>query len=315
MGFVDVCRALGIDLPESPSIAPAHLADAGLLEDAVEDVRPWFPVLIDAWDRNLRVGGYPQAVAEVLKGPGLRGDLELRDALRDMSHGDVFAGSRRTSTQTQTTLRSHATSLGSLFSIQGLASAVHVAHATADARLHALRSAFLAFPAHRAEGLAPKPRSQAKWYLTDPRLARLVSGLGAGSPPGPGAVSEQQIGVVLRRALEVESPGAEIRHDTLLYSRFRTRAEIDSMSPAFRGAFVESRFVDRGWGRAFQTIEASGRKVGIVTTRSGTRKHEGGWALWAGLVAFLLGSQYRGRRRPSAFSASPSSASLPCSRP
>lgn len=104
------------------------------------------------------------------------------------------------------------------------------------------------------------------------------------------ALSEQQIAVALLRALEAESPGAAIRHDTLLYYRSRTRAEIDFVSAAFANTCVESRFVDRSWGRAFQTIEASGRRTGIVATRSGTRRHDGGWALPAGLVAYLIGS-------------------------
>jgi hypothetical protein len=84
------------------------------------------------------------------------------------------------------------------------------------------------------------------------------------------AVSEQQLAVALMRALEEESPGAAVRHDTLLYSRSRTNAEIDFVSPSFSQTCVESKFVDHGWGRAFQTIEASGRRAGVVTTRSGT---------------------------------------------
>jgi uncharacterized protein len=295
MGFLDVCRALGVELPESPGIPPAGFADAELLGDAVERMRPWLPELIDAWDRYLRIGGYPQSVTREVRGPRKRGprksgDLELRDALWDVIHGDAFANSGLAPSQTQAILRSITSSLGSLYSVQGLASALHVAYATAEARLDALRRAFLAFPVHREQGLAPKPRSQAKWYFTDPRLARLASEFGAGSPPDLSAVSEQQMAIALLRALEEETPGAAVRHDTLLYYRSRTRAEIDFVSPSFRRTCVESKFVDRGWGRAFQTIEASGRGMGVVATRSGTRKHDGGWALPAGLVAFLLGT-------------------------
>ena len=111
---------------------------------------------------------------------------------------------------------------------------------------------------------------------------------GAGTAPDMTALSEQQLAVALLRALEAESPGAAVRHDSLLYYRSRTNAEIDFVSPSFRQVCVESKFVDRGWGRAFQTIEASGR-AGVVATRSGTQEHDGGWALPAGLVAFLLG--------------------------
>jgi predicted AAA+ superfamily ATPase len=245
--------------------------------------------LVDAWDRYLQIGGYPQAVALELSTPGAGGDVALRDSLWDVVQGDAFEGSGLTPTQTQTILRSITSSLGSLYSVQGLATAANVAHATAAARLDALRRAYLAFPVYREQGLAPRPQSQAKWYFTDPVLARLASSFGAGSAPDLTALSEQQLAVALLRALEEESPGAAARHDSLLYYRSRTNAEIDFVSPSFSRTCVESKFVDRGWGRAFQTIEASGRRTGIVATRSGTQEHEGGWALPAGLVAYLLG--------------------------
>ncbi len=290
MGFVDVCRALGVELPESPRIDPAELSSPETIADAADDARPWLPALIDAWDRYIAIGGYPQAVEFELTMPQAGTDVALRDALWDVIHGDAFVGSGLTPTQTQAVLRSIASSLSSLYSVEGLASAIHVAYATAGARLDALRRAFVAFPVHREQGLAPRPRAQAKWYFTDPRLARLASEFGAGSPPDMAALSEQQIAVALLRALEARSPGAAVRHDTLLYYRSRTRAEIDFVSSAFPDACVESKFVDRNWGRAFQTIEASGRRAGIVATRSGTKRHDGGWALPAGLLAFLLGS-------------------------
>ncbi|MDT8369698.1 MAG: AAA family ATPase [Longimicrobiales bacterium] len=290
MGFLDVCRAFGMELPASPRLTPASLADDRVVADAVESVRPWLAEMIEGWDRYLQVGGYPQAVAAERRRSGEEvADVGLRDALWDVIHGDAFQGSGLAPAQTQTLLRTVTASLGSLYSVQGLASSIRVAHATAGARLDALRRAFITFPVYREQGLAPRPQSQAKWYFTDPRLARLASEFGAGSPPDRTVLSEQQLAVALLRALENESPGAAVRHDSLLYYRSRTRAEIDFVSPAFPDSCVESKFVDRGWGRAFQTIEASGRRTGIVATRSGTEKHDGGWALPAALVAFLLG--------------------------
>jgi predicted AAA+ superfamily ATPase len=175
-------------------------------------------------------------------------------------------------------------------SVHAMAQAVNLANATVGQRLDALRRSFVAFPVHREQGLAPKPRSQAKWYFTDPGLSRIAFHFGAGAPPDPTALSEQQIGVALLRALEQRSPGAAMRHDRLLYYRSTTRAEIDFVSADFTMTCFESKFVDRGWGRAFQTIEASGRSAGVVATRSGLRRHDGGWALPAGLIAFLLKS-------------------------
>jgi predicted AAA+ superfamily ATPase len=212
----------------------------------------------------------------------------LIESLWDVVHGEAFAGSGLTQTQTEAILRSLTSSLSSLFSVHALAQAVNIANHTAEQRLDALRRAFVAFPVHREQGLAPKPRSQSKWYFTDPILARLASRFGAGTSRDLTAVSEQQVGLAILRALERRSPGAAIRHDRLLYYRSAKGAEIDFVSPDFPGTCVESKFVDRAWGRAFQTIEASGRPTGIVATRSGVQRHRAGWALPAGLIAYVL---------------------------
>jgi len=289
MGFLDVARALGLELPDPPGLRTAQLGNDDELEALVAEYRPWVIPLAEAWDRYLRVGGYPQAVAAELREPADRsGDAALVDALWDVIHGDAFAGAELTHTQTQAILRSLAASLSSLLSVHGLATDAALHHGTAVRRLDALRRAFIAFPVHREQGLAPKARSQSKWYFTDPRLARLASDLGAGNAPDPAALSEQQLAVALLRALEEERPGAAIRHDQLLYYRSNTGAEIDFVSASFANTCVESKFVDRKWGRAFQTIEASGKIPGVVATRSGLNRHEAGWALPAGLVAFLL---------------------------
>jgi uncharacterized protein len=288
MGFADVARALGIELPVAPGLSIAQLANADAVATAITEARPWADTLVDVWDRFLQVGGYPQAVEKELTAPGEGGGVALREALWNVIQGDAFKASGLTETQTQSVLRSITSSLSSLFSVNSMAEAVAIAHGTAEARLDALRRAFIAFPVHREQGLAPRPQSQSKWYFTDPRLARLASEHGAGSPPPASAMSEQQLAHALLIALEKESPGAAIRHNQLLYYRSRTNAEIDFVSAAFRAACVESKYVDRGWGRAFQTIEASGRKAGLVATRSGLQQHDGGWALPAGLLAFLL---------------------------
>lgn len=289
MGFVDVARALGREVPDPPGLLVSQLGDAAGVEARVSEYLPWVPTLVEAWDEYLRVGGYPQAVTAELRNPGSgTGDAALRDALWDVIHGDAFEGSGLTHTQTQSILRSLASSLGSLLSVHGLATDAALHHSTAESRLDALRRAFIAFPVHREQGLTPKPRSQSKWYFTDPGLSRLAQAFGMGTSPDPTALSEQQIAVALLRALEEEWPGAAMRHDRLLFYRSGTGAEIDFVSASFARTCVESKFVDRGWGRAFQTIEASGKYPGIVATRSGLNRHEAGWAIPAGLLALLL---------------------------
>lgn len=287
MGFAAVARALGVDLPPSPHLAVSDLASDPVIAALVSEYRPWLPALIEGWDTYLRVGGYPEAVSSELA-PSAEGEGMLLQDLWDVVHGDAFAGSDLSHTQTQALLRGITTSLTSLLSVHALSRSANIAHGTATQRLDALRRAFVAFPVHREQGLAPKPRSQAKWYFTDPKLAQIATRLGAGAGPIPGALSEQQVAVAILRALELEAPGAAMRHDRLLYYRSTTRTEIDFVSPDFAQTCVESKFVDRKWGRAFQTIEGSGRATGIVATRSGLERHRGGWALPAGFIAFLL---------------------------
>jgi len=289
MGFAEVTRALGGEIPEPPAMRVADFADGAALEVVLSRYRPWIAEVVVAWDRYLTVGGYPQAVAAEMRSPGDPvGNRTLSDALLDVIQGDAFEGSGLTHTQTQAILRCIASSVSSLFSVQGAATDSGLHHSTLESRLDSLRRAFIAFPVHREQGLAPKERAQSKWYFTDPRLARLASDFGAGPAPDVTALSEQQLAVALLRSLEDEWPGAAMRHDRLLYYRSSTGAEIDFVSALFPATCVESKFVDRGWGRAFQTIVGSGRSAGVVATRSGLNRHAGGWALPAGLVAFLL---------------------------
>src|SRR5690606_1918458 len=190
MGFTDVARALGIDLPATPPLSIPEFADGDALAAAVTSARPWVDTLVDAWERYLRIGGYPQAVEKEVVAPGTADAVAMREALWDVVHGEAFRTSGLTETQTQTILRSLGSSLSSLLSVNAVADAAGIAHGTAEARLNALRKAFIAFPVHREQGLAPRPQSQSKWYFTDPRLARLASAYGAGSPPSMSAISE-----------------------------------------------------------------------------------------------------------------------------
>lgn len=290
MRFVDWVRALGLDdLPPSPGFGPDELTDPERLDEMIGRVRPWVPSLIERWEEYLRVGGYPQAVSAHLS-PEKDLETVLRGDLWDVIHGDAFGDAELTQTQTQAILRRVTASLSSLLSARAVARDANVSDRTARKRLNALRRAFVAFPVHREQGLAPKPRSQSKWYFTDPALARLAAGRGAGSAPDLPALSEQQLALTLLRCLEKASPGAAIHHDRLLYYRSSSGAEIDFVARDFADSCVESRYVDDRWGRAFVTIAASGRSSGIVATRSGLRAHEAGWAFPAGVLAYLVGS-------------------------
>ena len=286
MPFTAVARALGCDLPKADTLRPDQLRTNKLV-DLVDFYRPWIPGFIAAWDRYLGIGGYPQAVAAHLSQGSV--DASFIETLFQIVHGDALARVNFTPEQKVAILRAVSRSLSSTLSMTSVATDANVVPNTAAARLEDLRRSFLVFPVHREQGLAPKPRAQAKWYFTDPLLATLATARGAGKTSDPTALSEQQIALALLRALEAQSPTAALRHDQLLYYRSSTRAEIDFVAAAFKGVCFESKFVDRGWGRAFQTIAGSPYSHGIVATRSGLRQHDGGWALPTALMAVLLG--------------------------
>lgn len=101
MGFTDVARALGIELSVAPGLSVAQPADADAVATAITEARPWADTLVDAWDRFLQVGGYPQAVEKKLPAPGEGGGVAQRQALWDVIQGDAFKASGLTDTQTQ----------------------------------------------------------------------------------------------------------------------------------------------------------------------------------------------------------------------
>lgn len=259
----------------------------GCLGDVIDDFRPWMETLTGLWDRYLSIGGYPQAVAAAIEKDDESRAI-LTETLWGVLHGDAFAGAGLTHTQTLTILRSLTTSLSSRLSVHRLPGNADMNDRTAENRLNALRCSFIAFPVHREQGLAPNARAQSKWYFTDPALARLASDHGGGKPPDSTELSEQQIAVALLRALERTDASAAMHHTRLHYYRSKTRAEIDFVSPSFAEVCVESKSVDTGWGRAFQTIAASDSRTGIVATRSGVQRHDDGWATPAGLLAYLI---------------------------
>lgn len=290
MRFVEWVRAVGMDdLPPSPGLSPAELTDGDRFNEAIDRIRPWVPTLIEHWEDYLQIGGYPQAVSAYLS-PEKDVSSLLQGALWDVIHGDAFGDAELTQTQTQAILRRLTASLTSLLSARAVARDADISDRTARKRLNALRRAFVAFPVHREQGLAPKPRSQSKWYFTDPALTRLAAERGGGSAPDLTALAEQQLALALLRRLETVAPGAAIHHDRLLYYRSGSGGEIDFVAQDFADTCVESKYVDDSWGHAFKTVAASGRSAGFVVTRSGLKSHEDGWAVPGGVFAYLMGS-------------------------
>jgi predicted AAA+ superfamily ATPase len=286
MRFTDVVHAAGVALPESAVASPADLADVDLRE-RVGPLLPYLNDLVALWEVYLRVGGFPQAVASWRT----TGDVEpsFTDTMWDVVYGDAITGARFSAPQTATLLSRISGNLCSPLNVADLARDVDVSHATARDRLANLAQSFLTWPCHREQGLMPKLNSQAKWYFTDPVLARLAALRGYGREPDLTQLSEQQIGLALLRALDATAIGAIDDHDALLYYRGSTGSEIDFVGRRLAPMAIESKYVDDGrWGRTQQTFKASPWSA-IVATRSVVQWEESISVLPAPILAVLLG--------------------------
>lgn len=285
MGYADIVRAAGVDLPSIPRVRVRDLRTPDV-RALVSELLPYVSDLVPLWESYLRTGGFPQAVASWQR----HGDVtpEFTDALWDVVFGDAISGSRLTAAQTETLLARLATNLCSPLNVSDLGRELDVAPHTASERLADLAEHFLAWQCHAEQGLTPKLNAQSKWYFTDPLLARLAGLRRGGREPDLTQLSQQQIGLALLRSLDTDGTADIADPGTVLHYRSATRAEIDFVSRRFGEIAVESKYVDDRWGRELQTIARS-PWFGIVATRSGLEWGDDAWVMPAPILVLLLG--------------------------
>lgn len=285
MGFAPFCRALGLD--EVPFPDPLRVTDLRGRRSARAIVRlqPWLNDLVTAWEMYVLTGGFPRAVDERVR------EHDVSDAFREslwsVIHGEAMRSFRFSATQTIGLLARLSSSLAGPLNVAHLSRETGVAESMAAARLNDLREAYIVWPCHAEQDLAPHLRSQSKFYFTDPLFARLAAWRGAHPEPDVTVLSEQQLGLALWRHFERLEPGSFGASDQVLFHRSATRAEIDFVGPAFGDVAIESRYVDGSWARAAQTLRAS-RWRGIVATRSVLDLDGDVWAVPAPVLALLI---------------------------
>ena len=287
--FVQVRSGGGPGRPaDPPPTGPGPLAVSDLthanIKEAVVALAPWMHRLVKEWEAYLTVGGFPQAVAAHATGDwkspgafsaafssafdvGTQGvGRALEQSLLDVIHGEALGQSRWSRTQTDAFVQRLAKGIASPTNSHDIATDTGTSGNTVRRRIDALRESFVVWPCHREHHLRPALRAQEKTYFTDPIYTRLSAR--ADPPADFGALSEQQLGMVLVRSFAREDPGGYPKFDYVLYHRTPTRKEIDFVGPGFGGLAIESKYVDGDrWRRAAQTLRAS-RWRGILATRS-----------------------------------------------
>ncbi|MDE0269043.1 MAG: AAA family ATPase [Acidimicrobiaceae bacterium] len=254
-------------LESSPRLSVTDLTPSRLSEAAYHLV-PWLHILADAWEDYLRVGGFPQAIANHIRHQ--QPDDSLRIALKGVISGDAFQQSRLSELQTSEMLHRLARGLGSPYNVTHLAREIGVSPPTARRRIDDLRESFVAWPVYRERNLRPLLRAQEKIYFTDPVYTHLSD---PASEPRIGpmdetALSEQQLAVALWRNIAWQHRGSHTRFDRVLYYRSDTGAEIDFVGPDLGTLAIESKYVDGRWRRNTGRTMAASRWWGIIATRT-----------------------------------------------
>jgi uncharacterized protein len=287
MSFRAFCAALGMDgLPELPALAPRELCTPHAAE-LVDRLAPWLGELASAWELYLQVGGYPRAVSDQIR----YGDVQpsFIDGLWDVIHGDALRAAGMEAAGAQALLVRLTKNLASPMNMTAVAEEIGVErNVTAQSRVTALVTSYLAWPCHKlGDHNLPNLAAQSKYYFTDSLLARIAHArLGQSPLADASAISEQQLGIALLRALECEYPGRFADFTSMTYV-VPTRKEIDFVSPLFPNLGFEGKYVDERWRQESLTLKTRfGR--GVFATRSVLDLSEAVWAIPAGMLVWLL---------------------------
>lgn len=288
MTFASFCDALDIPRPEYDFV-PTDRLQTPEAEAAYVTLQPYLNDLILAWEAYLTVGGFPRAVDDYVRDRDVAPDF--LDALWAVTHGDAISAAHFTPVQTQALLARLTDNLSSPVSVSRMARELSTSRTTLTARIDDLHAAYLTWPCYRSEHGMPKLRAQAKIYFTDPLLARLaVHRHPSARAPDITSLSEEQIGLALRRRAIGSRPGTDALFDHVLYHRTPTNQEIDFVGGDQPLTPVESKYVDGHWRRAAQSMRAAFGH-GVIATRSVLDLDGDVWAVPAPLLALVLDSR------------------------
>lgn len=288
MSFRTFCGAIGVvGVPALGPFAPRDLMSRGA-RAAYDELEVWSDELTQAWESYLLIGGFPRSVRDFIN----HGDVQ-EDFINDMwdvIRGEAIRATSLSDTEILTFLARVGETMTSRLNASAVAREAGLGnnHRVND-RINDLFFAFLAWQIFQNNDGKPNTRAHRKVYFTDPLISRIAHHLNSRHyRPDDTRLSEQQIGLLVARAIERQRRGSFLAADGVLYERTATDNEIDFVGPDL-GLPIESKYVNSGWKREAQTAEAAyGR--GILATRSVYDTSEEVWAVPAGVLAWVIDS-------------------------
>jgi predicted AAA+ superfamily ATPase len=290
MSFREYLRAARPDLGVPDVIHPGELQSA-----EAHQTFATFELLVDdydlAWQAYLTTGGFPRAVAENAQ-LGAVTDGYIAD-LEAWLHRDVEPAAGPESIPLLLDMLVNRST--SPLSVNSTARDLGYGKDMLDLRLRRMIASHALLRCPQRNNGQLVPRTQAKYYLTDPLLAWLPSRRRAGlGSPNMTQLTEATIAVALARAIDRLDEGRWLHGDTIGYTRTTGDREVDLSPvsvPSREGMTetvpIESKWVDRGWKSEARTIVGKyGR--GIVATKTILDLSGDVWAVPAPLLAVAL---------------------------
>lgn len=231
--------------------------------------------------------GWPHGLLGLLnetRPAGVRAD-------EDEPHGDALKSDWAAS-QTQQLLTIISERIANPFNVTSAARSLDVDRDVLRLRLQRLTSNFITWPCTQNEDDRPSHRAWRKHYYLDPLYARLAAerSRGLNDPPDYTLLTEQQLGMTLRRAYEVEFPGSWAEHDALMYFRSATGREVDFTGPWLGKVPFEGKYTEGRWKQQAATA-MSGFGHCVFATRTVIERDGSRLALPAAFLALLLDPQ------------------------
>ncbi len=292
MGFVDFCRALGLDVPAvAGGVRPDEFhGDVG--RAAFAALAPFTDALVPAFVAYLECGGFPRAVADWKADGGV--DPSTAQALWDVVRGEAVSA-LVTEQAVGDVVTGLTRRLASTVSVGAFAEQVALHSDALRGRLRALTEAFLVWRCAAADERGnPDPARQSKWYFRDPLLARLSSIVLGAPPPDITVLAEQQLGIALCAWNERARPGAVRSGDWVTHHR-TDRGEVDfagrCADTGTRATALEGKYTSGAWRGQALSLRNSALGGGVLATRDllSMERDDPVWAVPAAFIAFALG--------------------------
>jgi hypothetical protein len=270
MGFRDFCSIIEPDreLPQPAALRPRDFG-AAIWPESAYSLAPFLNDLVQLWELYLTIGGFPRAVWDYKATAQV--SESFVNGLWQVIYGEAIRSGAYSALQIHRLLSELTQRLTAPTNFTQLAEDCGLAdHSVASARCVDLVSSYILWPCYPtgAHGL-PHLGAQRKFYYYDPLLARLASLLDSRNPaPSYDALSEQQLGLSLLRALRREQPSSFEDYSNLMFLKTATRNEVDFVGQLLDPAAFESKYIDTKKTQATAALKALKERRGVMASRA-----------------------------------------------